>query len=470
METVADAAAFAPGTLIGDRYLLDEPLGRGGMAEVWGAVDQRLDRRVAVKALVAELAADAGFRARFAAEARAVARLSHPNVVGVFDTGEHAGRPFLVMERLPGQTLADRVAAGALSEPEARSVAFDVLGALSAAHAAGIVHRDIKPANILLLPDGSAKVADFGIAKLTDPAATDGADRTATNILVGTPAYLAPERVDGFAATPASDLYALGVVLYEALSGSKPFNGDTPVAVAMAAQEGARPLTEVRPGTDPDLTRVIHRAMAADPTERFASAAEMASALGRGGGAAPTIAAGTPDATSVIRVPARASAPAGWARRGLVPVLVAVAVALIVAAVALASTGGDRNGGGATAAAASSPLGDEMRALAARLDAPNDGPRAPEAGERLVAIAALLDAGDGEAAADAAGQLSQQVRDWHAEDALGNSATSKVLALLARVPGADVASTTSTTARPLVEIDLNDEKDERKRGEKKDDD
>ncbi|MDP9442205.1 MAG: protein kinase, partial [Actinomycetota bacterium] len=200
-------------TLLAGRYRLGSLLGRGGMAEVYDAFDERLDRWVAVKVLRPEMAAQEGVRTRFEGEARSAARLAHPNVVAIYDTGEEGDTPFIVMERLPGETLADRMAAGPVDTHWLLRVAGDVLLALGAAHAAGIVHRDVKPGNILIAADGCAKVADFGIAKSLEVAA--GADLTNTNQLVGTPAYLAPERLNGQPATPQSDLYAVGVVLYE---------------------------------------------------------------------------------------------------------------------------------------------------------------------------------------------------------------------------------------------------------------
>jgi len=164
--------------------------------------------------------------------------------------------------------------AGPADPDRVRRLAHDVLGALSAAHAAGIVHRDVKPGNILLTPDGSAKIADFGIATSLD------ADPTSASHLIGTPAYLAPERLDGAPASPRSDIYSLGVVLYEALAGTKPFAGDVQVAVAHAIHEGAhRPLTDARPDLDAGLAGVVEQAMARDPEARFPSAAAMAAAL-----------------------------------------------------------------------------------------------------------------------------------------------------------------------------------------------
>ena len=260
--------------MIAERYERGPLLGRGGMAEVYAATDRRLRREVAIKLLLPAMAARPDVCRRFEAEARAAASLTHPNAVAVFDTGEHDGAPYIVMERLPGETLADRLTAGPADPDRVRRLAHDVLGALSAAHAAGIVHRDVKPGNILLTPDGSAKIADFGIATSLD------ADPTSASHLIGTPAYLAPERLDGAPASPRSDIYSLGVVLYEALAGAKPFAGDVQVAVAHAIHERAhRPLTDARPDVDAGLAGVVEQAMARDPEARFPSAAAMAAAL-----------------------------------------------------------------------------------------------------------------------------------------------------------------------------------------------
>jgi serine/threonine protein kinase len=254
-------------------------LGRGGMADVYDALDTRLQRRVAVKRLRPALAVDPAVRARFEREARAAARLNHPAVVGVYDIGEEGGVPYLVMERMPGQTLADRMAAGPLDQEWLRRTALHVLSALAAAHAAGILHRDIKPGNMLLGVDGGIKVADFGIAAVTDTATTDE-HHTSTGLVIGTPAYLAPERVQGQPATVESDLYAVGVLLYEGLTGRKPYVGATPLATAAAAQQGdAQPVERFRPDADPRLVDAAARAMALRPEDRYPSAAAMAAAL-----------------------------------------------------------------------------------------------------------------------------------------------------------------------------------------------
>lgn len=270
------------GTVVGGRYRLGPVLGRGGMAEVRRGRDLRLERPVAVKLLRAELASDPQLRARFEREARAAARLRHPHAVWIYDTGEDAGlRPFIVMELLPGETLADRISAGPLPESSVRRLASEILGALDAAHSAGILHRDVKPANILFNDEGAAKVADFGIAKTTE-AGVD-TDLTTTGHVLGTLAYLAPERTEGKAATPASDLWSLGVVLYEALTGQRPFSGNSAFAAALAARQGTMtPLAGLRPDLSPRLAAGIERAVAPRPGDRFASAAAMAAAIGVG--------------------------------------------------------------------------------------------------------------------------------------------------------------------------------------------
>lgn len=265
--------------VVAGRYLLGPVLGRGGMAEVRQSRDLKLQRPVALKLLRADLASDRALRARFEAEARSAARLQHPHVVSILDTGEEGGVPFIVMELLPGETLADRIREGRLEESTVRPLASQVLGALDAAHSAGILHRDVKPANILFDSEGAAKVADFGIAKSME----DGVAVTLTSAgdVLGTPAYLAPERAEGRAASPASDLWSLGVVLYEALTQQRPFSGDSALATALAAREGSMtPLGSIRPGLSARLVAAVERAVAPGPDDRFASAAAMAAGLG----------------------------------------------------------------------------------------------------------------------------------------------------------------------------------------------
>jgi serine/threonine-protein kinase len=261
--------------LLAGRYELRGVLGRGGMAEVHEGWDTRLDRAVAVKLLYPVYVADPVLRCRFEAEARAAAGLNHPNIVSVHDSGDHDGTPFIVMERLPGQTLADVIAQGPMSPERVRTMLRDVLGALDAAHAAGIVHRDIKPGNVLVAPTGIAmKVADFGIAK------TAGAAHTATGQVIGTMAYMSPARVAGAPASVADDLYALGVMAYEALTGQRAYPQENPAALVRAIlYDPPPPICVVRPDVDFVTGAVIDRAMARDTGRRYSSADQMRAAL-----------------------------------------------------------------------------------------------------------------------------------------------------------------------------------------------
>ncbi|MEN4400311.1 serine/threonine-protein kinase [Mycolicibacterium senegalense] len=259
---------------LGGRYQLRGVLGRGGMAEVHDGWDTRLSRPVAVKLLYPALAADEVTRRRFENEARAAAALNHPNIVAIHDSGEDRGTPYIVMERLPGPTLADEISAGPLSADRVRWVLTDLLGALTAAHDAGILHRDIKPGNVLITKTGAAKLADFGIAK------TDGAAHTRVGMVFGTANYLSPQRITGQPASPSDDLYALGVLGYEALTRRLPFERDNPVATMRAVlDEPLTPIGVLRPDVDPALIHVLERAMSRDPAYRFANAAEMRAAL-----------------------------------------------------------------------------------------------------------------------------------------------------------------------------------------------
>jgi tRNA A-37 threonylcarbamoyl transferase component Bud32 len=260
--------------VLGGRYELRGVLGRGGMAEVRDGWDNRLDRAVAIKLLYPVFSADSENRRRFEIEARAAAALAHPHIVAVHDSGEYDGMPYIVMERLSGRNLADAIAGGPLPQPRVRSILDEVLSALAAAHAAGVLHRDIKPANILFTASGDVKVADFGIAK---SAATP---HTMTGQIVGTMAYLSAERIAGRPASVADDLYALGVVGYEALTGRRAFPQENLVELARAiAEEAPPPLAMLRPDVDPTLAAVVERAMARDPQWRFGSANAMRSAL-----------------------------------------------------------------------------------------------------------------------------------------------------------------------------------------------
>ena len=268
------AQLSAEGLLAG-RYEVGQLLGRGGMAEVRAAHDERLDREVAVKILRPELSADESVRQRFEAEARTAARLSHPNVVNVFDAGSDGDRVYMVMERLPGTTLENEMSDGPMAVPRVIDVGQQVASALAVAHAAGIVHRDIKPGNVLTCPDGTVKVADFGIATVMGSASV-----TATGLVVGTPAYLSPERATGESATLRSDVYSVGALLYACLAGRRPFEADSAVALMMAMQSRSpTPLSELRADVPVALAAVIEKAMARRPEDRFSDAAELTAAL-----------------------------------------------------------------------------------------------------------------------------------------------------------------------------------------------
>ena len=244
------------------------------MAEVRDGWDIRLDRPVAVKLLHPAFSVADDSRRRFEIEARAAAGLNHPNIVAVHDSGDHAGTPFIVMERLSGRTLADELMRGPLPRDHVRGILGDVLSALTAAHSAGILHRDIKPANILFTPSGGVKVGDFGIAKSAETPAT------MTGQIVGTMAYLSPDRIAGRPATVADDLYAVGAVGYEAVTGHQPFPQENLAALARAIAETVPPpLRMLRPDVEPDLAETIERAMARDPQWRFPTADAMRASL-----------------------------------------------------------------------------------------------------------------------------------------------------------------------------------------------
>jgi serine/threonine protein kinase/beta-lactam-binding protein with PASTA domain len=267
------------GPRVGDRYELSGLLGRGGMAEVRMGHDLRLGRPVAVKRLRSDLAADPTFQARFRREAQSAASLNHPAIVSVYDTGEEPDStgqsiPYIVMEYVEGKTLREILREGRKVLPErALEVVAEVLGALDYSHRAGIVHRDIKPANVMLTPNGSVKVMDFGIARaIADSSAT----MTATAAVVGTAQYLSPEQARGEQVDARSDIYSTGCVLYELLTGRPPFVGDSPVAVAYQhVREDAQPPSTFDPQIPPEIDAITAKALAKRIEDRYQSAAEM---------------------------------------------------------------------------------------------------------------------------------------------------------------------------------------------------
>ncbi|MCB0215253.1 MAG: protein kinase [Caldilineae bacterium] len=265
-----------PGDLLNQRYRLVQAVGQGGMAVVWRAEDELLGRTVAVKILRDQYARDPEFLARFRSEARSAAALNDPGVVGVYDVGEDAGRHYLVLEYVPGRDLKQVIRAEApLETARAVRIGADLARAVGQAHAVGLVHRDIKPQNVLITPDGRMKVADFGIAR-----AVSEAGMTAPGIVLGTVHYLAPEQAAGRGATPASDVYSLGVVLYEMLTGKVPFAADSGVGVAMKIlNEAPEPLDALNPKVPAALVAIVERAMAREPEARYADASALHAAL-----------------------------------------------------------------------------------------------------------------------------------------------------------------------------------------------
>ena len=313
-----------------DRYRDPSPIGRGGMGEIYRATDELLGRAVAVKVLAERYAEDRGVRERFTREALAAARLSgRPNVVTIFDVGESAGRPFIVMEYLGGGSLDDRVRAGRIPIGQALEWLEQAAAALDAAHAEGVVHRDVKPANLLLDEDDNVHVADFGIASA---AGMDSLTKTGT--VIGTAAYLSPEQALGDRATPASDRYALGVVGWELLTGRRPFGGDTPAAEAAAhVHAKVPPIASQSADVPPEVDAVFARALSKDPAARYASSADFVGDL------RDALHAGSPPTTVLARPP---RAPHG--RPALVGVLVALLGTGLVVAALVASIGGNGDG------------------------------------------------------------------------------------------------------------------------------
>ncbi len=260
------------GTRLSSRYRLEARIGSGGMSTVYRALDETLQRRVAVKLMNREVVADSAQLERFRREARAVAQLSHPHIVNVIDAGEDEGRPYIVFEYVDGETLKERIRRGGrLPIPEAIAYAIEIARALGAAHARHIVHRDVKPQNVLIDEEGSCKVTDFGIARTLDEEGL-----TADGRVLGTTDYVSPEQALGQPVTGQSDLYSLGVVLYEMLTGEVPFRGESQVSVAMKHVREMLPDIHVkRPEVSAALAAVIDRATAKRLQDRYANDAEL---------------------------------------------------------------------------------------------------------------------------------------------------------------------------------------------------
>jgi eukaryotic-like serine/threonine-protein kinase len=318
-------------TLVFGRYRCERVLGEGGMASVYLARDAELERLVALKLLARELAGDDEFRERFLREARLAARLLHPNIVQVFDAGEDEGRPYIVMEYVEGETLAELLARRE-KLPAAEAVALVQLCAgLEHAHEHMLVHRDVKPANLLIRGDGVVKIADFGIVH-----AAESTRLTQVGTVLGTAAYLSPEQAAGESVTAKADLYSLGVVLYEALTGRLPYQLTSLAELPTLQQRGATPVRDLEPAVPPAVEDAVMGCLARNPEYRPASAAELARRLA-GGAQAPTKPLPRPDAVAPRR---RYENLRG---RGLAAWLAAAAIAVLV----LVGLGFWRFGGGA---------------------------------------------------------------------------------------------------------------------------
>jgi beta-lactam-binding protein with PASTA domain/tRNA A-37 threonylcarbamoyl transferase component Bud32 len=268
-----------PAQVYSDRYEILRQVARGGMAEVYLARDQLLDRRVALKVLFPELSIDRSFVERFRREAQSAANLSHPNIVSVYDWGEEEDTYFIVMEYVDGRPLSAIIRSqGPLLADRAASIGADVASALAFAHRNGVVHRDVKPGNVLLDANEHVKVTDFGIAR----AANTQENLTQTGAVMGTATYFSPEQAQGYGVDPRSDVYSLGVVLYEMVTGKPPFAGDNPVTIAYKhVREQAVPPREVNPAIPAAFENIVLKAMAKDPDDRYANAEELRADLMR---------------------------------------------------------------------------------------------------------------------------------------------------------------------------------------------
>ena len=344
-----------------NRYEIQRGIARGGMAEVYLARDQLLDRPVAVKVLFAEYARDPSFVERFRREAQSAANLNHPNIVAIYDWGQERGTYFIVMEYVRGRSLRDVVQVnGPFSARRTAEIGAEIAGALEFAHRNGVVHRDVKPGNVLITADGDIKVTDFGIARAGTSEAL-----TQTGAVMGTAAYFSPEQAQGFAVDGRSDVYSLGVVLYEMVTGTPPFAGESPVAVAYKhVREEPEPPAARAPDLPPDLEQIILTAMAKDRESRYQTADELRTDLLRfvrgqpplGGPVTGLVADGTATAAVAPTQAAPVAALDGHdpdehrrKRRGAL--VAGILGALLIAAViiALLASGGGGGGGGPTA-------------------------------------------------------------------------------------------------------------------------
>jgi serine/threonine protein kinase len=374
-------AAGTTGTLLGDRYRVVRRLGSGGMASVYLAEDERLGRKVAVKRLHAESADD--MARRFVREAKVGASLNHPNIVSVYDTVTDDEGVLIVMEYVEGETLRDAIARGPLEPERALTILRGIGSALDHAHESGVVHRDVKPANILIAPDGRAKLADLGIAS-----AAERTRITHSGTVLGTAAYMAPERLDGGGGDAAADIYALAVVAFEALTGQKAMQGSTPVEIARRIVSQPPPdLSELMAGATPEAAHVLRRGMAKNPEERPRSARELIDDLSNGLRPPPLA------PRHVAHVPAPGGRP-----RWILPVLALAAIVLVLVIVLGTSGGSDKKQASSGGSASTAPKKHHKRKAS---QSATPAPAAP-------------------APAAAAGDPGKTLTDFYASSAGGN--------------------------------------------------
>jgi serine/threonine protein kinase len=379
--------------VVAGRYLVEGSLGSGGMGEVFVATDRVLDRRVALKRLSDTLVEDAPARARFFREARALARINHPNVVAVFDAGDNDGRPYLVMELIQGTTLRHELRSNGRFAPErAAAIGAGIAGGLAAAHAQGVVHRDVKPSNIFLTPTGEPKVGDFGIARIERGDLT----LTLTGQAFGSPPYIAPEQAMGRTVDARADLYSLGCVLYHMVAGRRPFEGDDPVSLTYQHLHTVPTrLDAIDTGVSPELATLVAGLLQKDPADRPQTAQEVRRALGSMPSSRETVVVPTQpvvagDATSVL--PRRTQTLADRRKR---PWWFFAAAAGVVILAVVALSAALTRGGADPARAQRSPSANPATSSASTSSVPatQAPPTTPkEAGAALVSLAQGMEA------------------------------------------------------------------------------
>jgi eukaryotic-like serine/threonine-protein kinase len=309
--------------LLNNRYALGEMIGTGGMADVYIGDDTRLNRKVAIKVLRRDLARDPSFVARFKKEALAAGGLNHPGIVAVYDSGDENDSPYIVMELISGQTLRQVMQQGLIPQSRALEIIEGILQALEYSHKESIVHRDIKPGNIMITDSGDVKVMDFGIARATDDI---GATMTNTWNVIGTAQYLSPEQATGELADGRSDLYSLGCLMYELLTGRPPFTGDTPVSIAYQhVSSPITPASQVKPGLSTDIDRMLEVVLSKDPNNRYQDASAMLADLQR-------VIKGEPVTTKIQKI---------FPRRKLLSAITAVVAAVVLVGAGVFFSGGN---------------------------------------------------------------------------------------------------------------------------------